>query len=508
MRRERRPSPQRPMPRSLLPRGGSLRLRLLLWMLLPLLALAAVNLWQAQRGARTAADEAYDRILLGSALGIADHTTVEDGAVKVDIPYSALEMFQSQFPDHVYYRISHADGRLITGYQDLPASPHAALDKLGAHDSRFYEAFYKGEPIRVIAYSKPLYATAGVGPVLIQVGETLRAREEMTREILAESLRNQGLLVLAAVTLAVVGMARGLRPLMRLGEQVEARRTDALEPFDTRDVQSELRPFIAALNHHMARLRDQFELQRRFIADASHQLRTPLAVLHTQAEHALRQDDPAAMRAEVELLLRRTRQTVRLANQLLALSRAQPEATGRRQRPLAPAEIARAATLELAPLARRRRIDLGFEGDQDDASLVGNATLLHEMVVNLLDNALRYTQEGGTVTVRAHAAADGFVLEVEDDGPGIPAAERDKVFDRFYRILGTEADGCGLGLAIVREIVDRHGGRIELLEAPGGAPSDGAGPEDGAAAGSPPGRGLLVRVTLPLAPTPLPAPLL
>ncbi|PHV11056.1 sensor histidine kinase [Chitinimonas sp. BJB300] len=446
---------------------SSLRLRLLVWMLLPLLAVASINLLLVKRSARAAADEAYDRILLAAALSIADNITIQDDAVKVDIPYSALEMFQSQFPDHVYYRISHADGRLITGYDDLPISHRLADDKLGNHDTRFYEARYKGEIVRMISYAKPLYEPSGQGPVVIQIGETLRAREEMAREILSESVRNQILLVLAAVALAVVGGMRGLRPLMRLAEQVKARRADELEPFNTTEVQYELRPFIAALNQHMARLKGVFEVQRRFIADAAHQLRTPLAVVHTQAEHALRQTDINSMREEIECLLTSTRQTVHLGNQLLTLSRAQPDAASKFNTDMSLANVARDATRELAPLARKRNIELSFECSAEAETVIirGNRTLLHELVVNLLNNALRYTQAGGEVTVDARIEGNQFVLEVQDNGPGIPPSERELVFDRFYRVLGTDVEGCGLGLAIVREIIKRHEGEIALQDA-------------------------------------------
>jgi two-component system sensor histidine kinase TctE len=219
--------------------------------------------------------------------------------------------------------------------------------------------------------------------------------------------------------------------------------------------------------------------QQRFIADAAHQLRTPIAGLRTQTELARRQTSPADVQATLAQLQTAAERMTHLINQLLSLARAEPSAEN--TQPLGKIDLcalAREVTTERVPRALARNIDLGFEGGDAPSQIAGNDFLLREMLGNLIDNAIQYTQSGGHVTVRVSSVQDQLHLSVEDDGPGIPEAEREAVLERFHRVLGTGVEGVGLGLSIVREIVMRHGGQIRLL----------AGPDN---------RGTLALVTLP-----------
>jgi two-component system sensor histidine kinase TctE len=265
--------------------------------------------------------------------------------------------------------------------------------------------------------------------------------------------------------------------VLRLRDAVRERGRQRLDPLDPHMVQNELRPLVHALNDHMERVQNQMAAQRRFVSNAAHQLRTPLALISTQASFAARETDNNRRDEALTALRSSTRQVTRLASQLLTLSRAEPGSRRPRNDTIDLAETARRVLETLAEEALRRNIDLGLEADETAVHIEGDGTMLREMLVNLVDNALRYTQASGRVTVGVGRDGDTALLWVEDNGPGIPEAERAQVFERFYRIIGTEPEGSGLGLAIVREVVDGAGGSVTLGEATGG--------------------GLLVRVRLP-----------
>jgi two-component system sensor histidine kinase TctE len=257
-----------------------------------------------------------------------------------------------------------------------------------------------------------------------------------------------------------------LRPLMILKNEVETRALSDLSNIDPALVHKEVRPLVAAMNGAMARTQDLIASQRRFIADASHQLRTPLAVLKTQAELALRENDPAAMRAIVGSIAGTTDGAIHLANRLLTLARIEHGSGSTPDAPVSLAEVARQVGLELALPAVQKGIDLALEADADDLTTVpGQALLLHEMVSNLVDNAIRYTPAGGSVLLQVGREGNQVALAVSDSGPGIAAGDVDKVFMPFYRAQATlEANpgGTGLGLAIVRDIANLHGAGITL----------------------------------------------
>jgi two-component system sensor histidine kinase TctE len=213
----------------------------------------------------------------------------------------------------------------------------------------------------------------------------------------------------------------------------------------------------------MNRLSATLAAQRRFVADAAHQLRTPLAGLKTQTELALRERDPQAIAHSLGHIRSATERSAHLVNQLLALARAEPGADRpERFQPVDLAQLARDATTDWVSAALRKSLDLGFESEPQGAQVSGDAVLLRELLSNLIDNAIRYTPEGGRVTVSVANTGAEVALRVEDNGPGVPDEERAQVFERFHRVLGTGQEGCGLGLSIVREIVERHSASVTL----------------------------------------------
>ncbi|NEX63584.1 sensor histidine kinase [Noviherbaspirillum galbum] len=449
---------------------GSLRGQLLRWLLIPLAILVALDAISVYQNALEAADQAYDRSLLASTRALAERVTIVNGKVAADVPYVALDSFETDTLGRLYYKVTGLDGEMVAGFDDLPPLPRG-VKRSEAYPALvyFYPATYHGEAVRIAALYQPVYDDTMRGIALIQVGESQEARRDLSRKILVETLSRQALLVAAAALLAWIAVSIVLRPLMQLKADVEVREPTDLSDFDPSHVHKEVRPLVAAMNGYMGRLDRLITGQRRFIADASHQLRTPLTVLKTQAELALRENDPRALRDIVEGMARTTDATVHLANRLLTLARAGHGSMEAQQEDCALGDLLRHVGLELAQQAVAKDIDLSFEGEANP-SVLGNGLLLHEMVANLVDNAIRYTPAGGQVTLRAHD--DPPRIEVEDSGPGVPPDERERVFAPFYRTStahSANAEGTGLGLTIVRDIAALHQARVTLRGRPQGS---------------------------------------
>jgi two-component system sensor histidine kinase TctE len=301
---------------------------------------------------------------------------------------------------------------------------------------------------------------------LVQVAETLEKRRQLAKQIVKGVIFPEFIILPIALTLVWFALTRGLSPLAALQDHIRARRPDDLSPIDASAVPEEISPLVRSLNDMLARLSQSIQLQKRFIADAAHQMKTPLAGMRMQSELAMRQSDRKEIQHSLEQLSKSSETATRMINQLLALARAETqEAQAMPFEKIELTELSRHVVQEWVQAAMTRRIDLGFEAENVELSIRGNPTMLREMLNNLIDNALRYTPALGSVTVRVQAdnKQRQAILEVEDTGPGIPLSERTHVFERFYRILGTDVEGSGLGLAIVREIAIRHGVDIELL---------------------------------------------
>lgn len=453
------------------PRLGSLRGQFLRWLLIPLVLLVALNAFSVYRNALDAADLAYDRSLLASARALAERVAIEDGKVVANVPYVALDSFETDTLGRLYYKVTGVAGEFVSGYEDLPALPKdVPRSEIYPALVHFFQADYQGQAVRIAALHQPVYDDRMRGIALIEVGETLDARRGLSRQILLDTLLRQAALVLAVALMVWVALRFVLAPIMQLRAAVEARQPTDLSDFDPSVVHKEIRPLVLAMNAYMARLQTLISAQKRFIADASHQLRTPLTVLKTQAELALRANDVDAMRQIVQSIAATTDATVHLANRLLTLARTGHGLAEADLQRLSLTQLARQVCLELALPAVRKQIDLALEAEQEFC-LRGQALLLHEMLANLLDNAIRYTPPHGHIVLRLQAVAGHILLEIEDDGPGIPPAERDKVFAPFYRATASSSlnpEGAGLGLAIVRDIVALHGGQIALQDGAGG----------------------------------------
>ena len=439
-----------------------LRSHLLRWLLVPTLALWALGSVMGYMHSLELAHEAYDRTLLGSAMAISEQISVVDGDIVADVPYTALEMLRTDAQDRIFYRVSDLDrGSYITGYEDLPPVDRATND-----EPRFYDTVYKDQTIRVVAVESTVLDGDAQRRLLVQVAETLDARRQLTRSIAGDAALIQFLLIATAASMIAMGVGRGLAPLTRLKEQVLRRSVHDLTPMQTNAVPFEVAPLIHAINAHTERQRQFGEAQARFVANASHQLKTPLTVLRAQVDHALLQTDLVAMRAIVSHLHETTDETARLLTQMLSLARSETRHAPTEQ-DLDLSELAHDLTFEMLGMAGAKRIDLGFEAE-GPVPVRGERVLLHEMLANLVHNAIVYTPEFGRVTVSVGREDGRAVLQVIDNGPGIALAERPQVMERFYRVPGSGVHGSGLGLAIVAEICDRHGITVQLGDAPDG----------------------------------------
>jgi len=371
---------------------------------------------------------------------------------RFDVPAAVEQVLRTDRFDSIYYRVVSPAGMEIAGDADLPAPPG---------DQMAHNTSYRGAKVRVVSVQAP----CGRSACTILVGETTVKRERVARDLLLQSLFPDFLIALATLIIVWYGVKWGLKPLARLSEEIKARSAGDLRPIDAAAAPEETRPLVAALNGLLAEVSAASSHQQRFIADAAHQLRTPLAGLQAHTELALAQPMPQACRAQLEQVHKATIRTARLANQLLALARAEPGARS----VMATVDLKTIAGDEAEAWVRQslaRDIDLGFE--LEPAPVDGDAFLLREALSNLVHNALEYSPRGGRVTVRTGRRNGYAFLEVEDDGPGIAPNERSRVLERFYRVPGTPGTGSGLGLAIVREIAASHAANISIGEGASG----------------------------------------
>ncbi len=448
-----------------MPKLRTLRRQLLVWLAGPLIVLWSISTVIDYDIANRFVNLAYDRALLETALDIGRQVRVLNNRIYVDLPEVAIKMLQSRESGRAYYLVTGPVHEFITGDPDLPPPPDPSPERLD-----YYDAQYQGKSVRIVALQLPVETGKEQGFVMVQVAENRSARTEFARLILLRMMLPQALLILLAAVLVWYAVGRGLAPLSTLRKEIENRSHRDLSALPEKQAPQEVQPLIRAMNDLLQRLSETLAAQQRFIADAAHQLRTPVAGIKTQTELALRQSASGETQATLHQLHTATEQMTRLINQLLSLARAEPgtERVHTTEK-LDLNELVREATTEWVPRALARNIDLGFDSPQDVITIAGDAFLLREMLNNLLDNAIRYTLAGGQVTVHIVPDASHIVLSVEDNGPGIPESERERVFERFYRVLGTGVDGCGLGLAIVREIAQRHGAEVSLGQGAGGS---------------------------------------
>ncbi|MGE5336572.1 MAG: sensor histidine kinase [Gemmatimonadota bacterium] len=456
---------------------GSLFGEILDWMLAPLLLLWPMSVTITYLVAQSIANAPFDRTLSEDLELLSDYLKEYRGQVSLQLPIPAGDVLRRESGESASFMVLGLRGELVAGERDIPLPPEDELPKPGVVKFRFDHM--RGNEVRV-AYSWVEFPSAGrAQPALVQVAETLDDRSRLANDIIRGVIIPQFIVLPVAVVLVWFALTRGLAPLTALQTRIRARRPDDLSPIDPRAAPDELAPLVNSFNELLERLTRSLQAQRRFLADAAHQMKTPLAGLRTQAELALRETDPQQLRRSLRQIAESTARATHLIDQLLALARTEHQATDLGALEIVDlAQLARDLVRDFVPQALARSIDLGLETPETDSAstrIIGAPMALRELLKNLVDNALRYTPAGGTVTVRVEPSPGVVRLDVEDTGPGIPENERALVFERFYRVLGTDVDGSGLGLAIVREIVEQHDALLRVGDNPNSRAADAPG---------------------------------
>jgi two-component system, OmpR family, sensor histidine kinase TctE len=450
------------------------------WMLAPLLVLWPMSLALTALVAQSIANRPFDR-----ELGDLAQTLARQAAVQTDYPArnpadmrralegTAISLLRPDDTDTLFVQVLGRRGELVAGEPRLNV-PEA--DGPHTRTVRFRDDLVGDEPVRVAW----LWLAAGDDgnhtEALVQVAETLGKRSRLATEIIKGVILPQFVILPLAVLLVWYALTRGIRPLAQLQQRIRQRESSDLSPIPEGDVPDEVAPLVRAINDLLERLGRSISTQRHFLADAAHQLKTPLAGLRTQAELAAREidsgrGDPASMRHSLRQIAVSSQRAAHMVNQLLAMARAEDTGQILRRQAVDLAAVTRAVVRDFVPRALERGIDLGYEGPDSSGpgtttQVLGEPVLLGELVRNLVDNALQYTPAGGAVTARITSHTQyGVLLQVEDTGPGIAPAERALVFQAFYRALGTQVDGSGLGLAIVMEVAQRHDAQITVADA-------------------------------------------
>ena len=441
----------------------ALRRKLLVWLLSPLVLLVLVDGLASYYVAEHFSLVAYDRTLAERARTLLLRAQESDGQVSLSLSQSAERILLEDPEDRVFYRVLRDSDHLAAGETYVPVPNDLRLQP---NRPFFFDSFVASEPVRAVAlqgaYEKP--GVSEGGQVRIVLAETLNKRRVLFQESLAGVVMPQIIIIIMVGSLVWLGVVRGLAPLRVLERSIASRSHLDLSPVLVDGVPGRVRPLVDEINALMARLSEVLEFQNRFIADAAHQLRTPVAGLKAQIEIVLRESDPERVKYSMNQIYMGMERLSRLVSQLLSLARNEPNAVRNLRLELLDLNrLVFETTMEWVPEALRKGIDLGFEGDDTPVYINGDPVRLKELINNLFDNAIRYTSDNGRVTVRV-LRTPRPALAISDDGPAIPVEERQRVFERFHRLLGSNTEGSGLGLAIVNEIAKIHSAEVTLME--------------------------------------------
>jgi two-component system, OmpR family, sensor histidine kinase TctE len=439
------------------------------WMFAPLLLIWPLSIGVTFLIARSLADAPFDRVLEDRTTALAQQVSYENRKVNLSLPKSAREILRADEEDDIYFQIIGMQNELLTGEPSLPRPSLYDFPEPGVVKLR--TETFKGEEIRVAYLYVPMPSFSDEDkPVLVQVGETQVKRTRLANEIIKGVILPQAIVIPIALALVLFGLRRGLAPLKSMQARIRDRNPDDLSPISPRGVPQEVAPLIESFNDLLLKLTHSVNAQKRFIADAAHQMKTPLAGLKMQAELASRLTDPKEQQKSLEQIAESSDRAARMISQMLALARTENLRSPSILEPVDLLRLTRESVADWHDIAKKKSIDLGFDDTDISLALVdGHPILLRELLNNLVDNALNYTPASGEVTVRIkRSLREGrwrVVLEIEDTGPGIEVADRELIFSRFYRVLGTLPSGSGLGLSIVKEIADQHDATIEVEDA-------------------------------------------
>ncbi len=439
-------------------KNKSLKSEILLRLIIPLIFFVALETVLSYFVTLHYVDKTYDRWLLDSARSLAQEIKIKEAQVQVELPHAALEIFKWDDLDKTYFKISSAEKGMIVGDSFVPEAANP-MDR--SSNPVFFKSEIHGEPVRIV--SMQVFRKDTQDRFFVHVAETLNKRKAMMTDILLADLIPQIVLVLFACLYLLVGLKRGLKPLNILAAEIAQRSPRDLSPIAEAHVFVEVRALTDTINDLLKRLAEAITAQQRFIANAAHQLRTPLAGLVIQAERALREQDLAAIKPALTQMQSCADRLSHTFTQLLVLAKSGPIDGMNELKPLDLYELVKTTCIDWVPKALHRQMDLSLECSEPAIFVRGDEVLLRELLANLLDNAISYGHKNGNILVSLKRSPSP-ILTVEDDGPGIPDYEKNKIFERFYRIPDSPGNGCGLGLAIVKEIADLHKARLVLSQ--------------------------------------------
>lgn len=436
----------------------SLRSRLFVLIILPLIAVACLAGVARYLMAEKISQRLYDNTLLVVALTISRDVILSEGDLLTE---QLLDSLTQALGDPVYYRIEGPDGRFVTGYSEAPVN-HASSE-IESGIPFFYDSVSLGEPVRAVTLREFIAEPQFGGWVTVDVWQTVNQREALSLQLLAQSIVLMTVVISAAGLLVWFGINLGLKPLLQLREAIAARSQDDLGPI-RRAVPKEVRSLVGAMNSLFARLSEAFALRDAFISDAAHQLRNPIAAIQAQAEAATTAPSEPELRNRVAELAETARRTGRMTQQLLSMEKARGREGPDKWRSIDLRELLETIARRFAEREMRHGITVSFVTSGPAQPVWADPIMLHEAIENLLDNARRYgCPDGGEVELSLTFHDDHAAIRVTDSGPGIPADARDRVFDRFFRLSNDTSGGCGLGLSIVRQVAEGHGGSAGII---------------------------------------------
>lgn len=439
----------------------SLKNQLRLWLLLTMLLVLGVSAALSYSRALHYATQAYDQALLRTVLALADEVIIDaNNEVKIEIPEVASHLLSYNEGDRIYIRISAPNGKLVFGEANLPPPAQAPA----GNQQVYYNSHYKNEAIRAVTFGLPESNASNAQNILITMAETTGKRDAMVAEMVEEMLLPQVLMMILAAIVIELGIHFALKPMQDLRESLHQRSHRDLSPLDTSASPLELQPLLQAMNALLSRVKAGIQQQQQFIADASHQLRTPIAGLQTQAELALRSHPPAEVQEPLNYMLRSTTRLSHLIQRLLSLARTDAASSQLVFKPVSLTSIIYDECARWVGPASDKQIELEVLIETQQDQVLGDALMLSEMLNNLLENAIQYTPEQGLLRIRLWQAGKHLLLQVADSGVGIPADQTALIFERFHRLDPNQGNGCGLGLAIVAEIAEHHNASISVAQ--------------------------------------------
>lgn len=401
----------------------------------------------------------FDRNLLNSADSISGRVRLRAGKIVADLPPAAQAILKNDNSEKFFYRVLDSIGRKVSGDDGLPV-PNPDLDLDSAKISTTTIA---GQRVRLTETKTPVDGSEGEYAI-VQFAQTMNGRKEFQDKILLSVFLPQALLVIVGLIAAWYGVSRILTPLKSLQTQLAKRSPTDLSPLSDAHTPSEVYPLVTAINQLLEQSKEAIITHQRFIANAAHQLRTPLAGLKTYSSIGIQMVDADELRHIVRELDSGIDRSTRMVSQLLALARSEigERPMSRANTPVNLNDLVQAVLSENAHESMRRNLELNFEPLEQPAVLQGDPTGLRHLVSNLIENAMLYSPEEGKISITLNLHESKLIFTVTDNGPGIPEPERQRVFERFYRINGTSGQGSGLGLAIVREVALAHEASTEI----------------------------------------------